>query len=214
MAVVNVDLSEYDAIRSRNKELEEQVKELKKLNESLKNGTKVILRKETQVEFTAIEMEFNPRLGYVDKPTVRKTVESSESYINFEDVRLKVENQMRDEVERSIKSNKESAQAYFEKRNALEGEYQKKKAELDKKEAELEESCKKKLQEENNKMRDTYLDRFNESERKRNELILCLNRILSLADIAASDLENRLFKPTSAIKKVRRISEIATSKKV
>ena len=51
MAVVNVDLSEYDAIRKRNSELEEQVKELKKLNESLKGGSKVILRKETVVEF-------------------------------------------------------------------------------------------------------------------------------------------------------------------
>lgn len=29
MAVVNIDLSEYDAIRKRNSELEEQVKELK-----------------------------------------------------------------------------------------------------------------------------------------------------------------------------------------
>lgn len=28
MAIVNVDLSEYDAIRKRNSELEEQVKEL------------------------------------------------------------------------------------------------------------------------------------------------------------------------------------------
>lgn len=51
MAVVNVDLSEYDAIRKRNSELEEQVKELKKLNDSLKQGAKVILRKETVVEF-------------------------------------------------------------------------------------------------------------------------------------------------------------------
>ena len=51
MAVVNVDLSEYDAIRKRNSELEEQVKELKKLNESLKSGSKVILRKETTLLF-------------------------------------------------------------------------------------------------------------------------------------------------------------------
>lgn len=55
MAVVNVDLSEYDAIRKRNSELEEQVKELKKLNESLKGGSKVILRKETVVEYYEIE---------------------------------------------------------------------------------------------------------------------------------------------------------------
>ena len=49
MAVVNVDLSEYDAIRKRNSELEEQVKELKKLNDYLKQGAKVIIRKETVV---------------------------------------------------------------------------------------------------------------------------------------------------------------------
>lgn len=60
MAVVNVDLSEYDAIRNRNKELEEQVKELKKLNESLKNDTKVILRKETIVEYQDEFRRFRP----------------------------------------------------------------------------------------------------------------------------------------------------------
>lgn len=49
MAIVNVDLSEYDAIRKRNSELEEQVKELKELNDSLKQNAKVILRKETVV---------------------------------------------------------------------------------------------------------------------------------------------------------------------
>lgn len=62
MAVVNVDLSEYDAIRKRNSELEEQVKELKKLNESLKSGSKVILRKETVV----IERFFRKRSIYDD----------------------------------------------------------------------------------------------------------------------------------------------------
>lgn len=49
MAIVNIDLSEYDAVRKRNSELEEQVRELKKLNESLKSDSKVILRKETVV---------------------------------------------------------------------------------------------------------------------------------------------------------------------
>lgn len=59
MAIVNVDLSEYDAIRKRNSELEEQVKELKKLNDSLKQGAKVILRKEVVVE-TASSIEPEP----------------------------------------------------------------------------------------------------------------------------------------------------------
>lgn len=217
MAVVNVDLSEYDAIRNRNKELEEQVKELKKLNESLKNGIKVILRKETVVENKSIIPRGHfGKNGWEaeDQPKIRRTVESSESYINFEDVRLKVENQMREEVERSIKDNKAACEKYLEKYNSLDADFQIKKAELDKKESELEESCKKKLQEENDKMRDKYKDSFTESERKRNELVLCLNRIVSLADIAASELENSWFPPRKTINKVIRISEIATNKKV
>ena len=207
MAVVNVDLSEYDAIRNRNKELEEQVKELKKLNESLKNDAKVILRKETVVECEEIFSRLE-RNGFEHEPKIRRrTVESSESYINFEDVRLKVENQMCKEVERSIKEKDAARERYLDKYDSLDADFKKK-------EAELEESNKKKLEEENAKLRDEYKDKFAESERKRNQLTLCLNRILSLADIAASELENRFFPPRKTIKKVRRISEIATNKEV
>ncbi len=43
MAVVNIDLFlRMMCIRKRNSELEEQVRELKKLNESLKSDSKVI----------------------------------------------------------------------------------------------------------------------------------------------------------------------------
>lgn len=207
MAVVNVDLSEYDAIRNRNKELEEQVKELKKLNESLKNDAKVILRKETVVECEEIISRLE-RNGFEHEPKIRRrTVESSESYINFEDVRLKVENQMRKEVERSIKEKDAARERYLDKYDSLDADFKKK-------EAELEESNKKKLKEENAKLRDEYKDKFAESERKRNQLTLCLNRILSLADIAGSELENRFFPPRKTIEKVRRISEIATNKKI
>lgn len=139
MAVVNVDLSEYDAIRKRNSELEEQVKELKKLNESLKGGSKVILRKETVV----IERFFRKRSLYddkfFDKPTEddkynenRRALESSESYVNFEDVRLKVEQAMQDEVNRSIQDRNLEKQAYADKKNKLDNEYNGRKAELKK----------------------------------------------------------------------------------
>ncbi len=126
MAVVNVDLSEYDAIRKRNSELEEQVKELKKLNESLKSGSKVILRKETVV----IERIFRERSLYGDmffhQPKEdnkynenRRALESSESYVNFEDVRLKVEQAMQDEVNRSIHDRDMEKQAYAERKISL-----------------------------------------------------------------------------------------------
>lgn len=139
MAVVNIDLSEYDAIRKRNSELEEQVKELKKLNESLKGGSKVILRKETVV----IKRFFRKRSLYddmfFDKPIEdgmydenRRALESSESYVNFEDVRLKVEQAMQDEVNRSIHDRNLEKQAYADKKNKLDNEYNGRKAELKK----------------------------------------------------------------------------------
>lgn len=219
MAVVNVDLSEYDAIRNRNKELEEQVKELKELNESLKNGTKVILRKETVVEYQDEFRRFHPNYGpdgHIDdcRPNIRRTTESSESYINFEDVRLKVENEMREEVERSIKDNKAAYEKWSKEYDSLDADFQKKKAELDKKEAELKESYNKKWEEKNKELRDKYKDMLINSEKSKNELILCLNRITSLADIVASELENSWFPPRKTINKVMRISEIATNKKV
>lgn len=95
MAMVNVDLSEYDAIRKRNSELEEQVKELKKLNDSLKQGAKVILRKKVVVETDSpIEPWRDSQIVGFREGVYRsnkRIVESSESYVNFEDVRLKVD---------------------------------------------------------------------------------------------------------------------------
>ena len=147
MAIVNIDLSEYDAIRNRNRELEEQVKELKKVNEDLKSNAKVILRKETISKTKIKEITYHSFGGVdtVDKPT-KINVNTSESYVNFEDVRLKVENEMRKEIEESIEIRKR----YEEKYKALDDEFQQKRAEL-------EESCKKKLLAENDKMRDAYL---------------------------------------------------------
>ena len=129
MAVVNVDLSEYDAIRKRNSELEEQVKELKKLNESLKGGSKVILRKETTLLFTKPRTLWN---DYEDDESQRKTIDSSESYVNFEDVRLKVEQAMQDEINRSIHDRNMEKQAYADRKNKLDNEYNRKKAGLKK----------------------------------------------------------------------------------
>ena len=220
MAVVNVDLSEYDAIRNRNKELEEQVKELKKLNESLKSNAKVILRKETVVKSFDYERISNPyfdELGHYNegvRPKQTKIVESSESYINFEDVRLKVENQMRKEVEDSIKANKAAYEKYLEKYSLLDADFQKKSKELDKKKEELEESNKKKLEEENAKLRDEYKGKFAESERKRNQLTLCLKQINILADKVNVYLGSRFFVSSAAIEQVKRIMEISSNKEV
>lgn len=129
MAVVNVDLSEYDAIRKRNSELEEQVKELKKLNDSLKCGSKVILRKETTFLFYKARTLWD---DYKDEEPQRKNIESSESYVNFEDVRLKVENAMQNEVKRSIHDRDCERQSYTDAKSKLDNEYNLKKADLEK----------------------------------------------------------------------------------
>ncbi len=134
MAVVNVDLSEYDAIRKRNSELAEQVKELKKLNDSLKQGVKVIIRKETVVEREVDTPSYSHLTGLptYKRSTHRDRVESSESYVNFEDVRLKVEQAMKDEIDRSIDSRDYERHSYAEAKRKLDSEYDLKKVVLEK----------------------------------------------------------------------------------
>lgn len=154
MAIVNVDLSEYDAIRKRNSELEEQVKELKKLNDSLKQGVKVILRKETVVvERTLRRRSFFEEMNNLPQENDgfdenRRTIKSSESYVNFEDARLKVENAMQDEVKRSIHDRDCERRAYEDLKNKLinkqigmkadlQKEYEKKEKDLEEKYARM-----------------------------------------------------------------------------
>lgn len=116
MAVVNVDYSEFETLKNRVKELEETVKEKDKTIASLKDGSRVIIRKEVQVEYerSAFDGICGSQTDHLysrdDKP--RRTVETSESYLGFEDVRLKVEEQMKDEVKRSIQQRDASRESY------------------------------------------------------------------------------------------------------
>lgn len=206
MAVVNVDLSEYDAIRKRNSELEEQVKELKKFNESLKQDAKVILRKETVV----IERFFRKRSFFDDRfchqtteddnyDENRRILEPSESYVNFEDVRLKVEQAMQDEVNRSIYDRNQEKQAYAEKKNKLDNEYNGKKAELkkvyEKKTKDLEEDYSRKEIE----LRNKYSAMVRDFESEKLRILNLLPNIRKLAEELHDDLNKRFFKPKHAI---------------
>lgn len=200
MAIVNVDLSEYDAIRKRNSELEEQVKELKKLNDSLKQGAKVILRKVVFVE-TASPIEREPWrdsqiVGFregVDRFN-KRIVESSESYVNFEDVRLKVEQAMQDEVKRSIHDRDCEKQAYADERNKLEEE-------LAKKEKELKEDNKRKFEEDERDLREKYDRMTGNFEAERIRVRYKLPNIASMATDLRDELTKiRFFKPKLAIK--------------
>lgn len=118
MAVVNVDYSEFETLKNRVKELEETVKEKDKTIASLKDGSRVIIRKEVQIEYETFSDPFR-RMRGIDKDPLysqdekpRRTVETSESYIGFEDVRLKVEEHMKDEINRSIKQRDASRESY------------------------------------------------------------------------------------------------------
>nr|DAI43289.1 MAG TPA: hypothetical protein [Caudoviricetes sp.] len=191
MAVVNVDLSEYDAIRKRNSELEEQVKELKKLNESLKSGSKVILRKETVVEREVEIPSYDDRtlMPTYKRRMCRNVVESSESYVNFEDVRLKVEQAMQDEVNRNINDRNLEKQAYAEMKNKLVNEQLGMKSNLQK---EYEKKAKD-LEEEYHRKECNF-----ESEKLR--ILNLLPKINKLAIELHDDLVKRFFMPKNAVK--------------
>lgn len=198
MAIVNVDLSEYDAIRKRNSELEEQVKELKKLNDSLKQGTKVILRKEIILLFNKPRTLWD---DYEDDEPQRKTIKSSESYVNFEDVRLKVENAMQDEVKRSIYDRDCERRAYADEKNKLDEKYNGMKADLkktyEKKEKDLEEK---------------YARMTGEFEAKRLRMLNKLPKIATMATDLRDELNKCFFKPKLAIKLANDIIDFSTKK--
>lgn len=199
MAIVNVDLSEYDAIRKRNSELEEQVKELKELNDSLKQGAKVILRKETTLLFNKHRAMWDYDDG--DDEPQRKTIGSSESYVNFEDVRLKVEQAMQDEVNRSIHDRNLEKQAYAEKKNKLDNEYNGMKADLkktyEKKEKDLEEK---------------YARMTGNFEAERIRVLNKLPKIATMATDLRDELNKCFFKPKLAIKLANDIIDSSTKK--
>ena len=198
MAIVNVDLSEYDAIRKRNSELEEQVKELKTLNDSLKQGTKVILRKEIILLFNKPRTLWD---DYEDDESQRKTIKSSESYVNFEDVRLKVENAMQDEVKRSIYDRDCERRAYADEKNKLDEKYNGMKADLkktyEKKEKDLEEK---------------YARMTGEFEAKRLRILNKLPKIATMATDLRDELNKCFFKPKLAIKLANDIIDFSTKK--
>ena len=199
MAVVNVDLSEYDAIRKRNSELEEQVKELKKLNDSLKQGTKVIIRKETVVEREVDIPSFNPLTGLPTskRGVYRDRVASSESYVNFEDVRFKVEQAMQDNINRSIHDRDCERQSYTDAKSKLDNEYNLKKADLEK--------------EYKNKAEDlerSYQRKVCDFESEKQCILNLLPKINKLATELRDDLVKRFFMPKHAIELAESIINI------
>lgn len=215
MAIVNVDLSEYDAIRKRNSELEEQVKELKKLNDSLKQGAKVILRKETVVEVNVPRPRygrFEPDFDMEEKPTTRRTIESSESYVNFEDVRLKVENAMQNEVKRSIYDRDCERRAYADEKNKLDGKYNGMMADLKKTYEQKKKDLEAVYKDKERDLREKYTSMTGEFEAKRLRILNKLPKIATMATDLRDELNKCFFKPKLAIKLANDIIDYSTKK--
>lgn len=212
MAVVNVDYSEFETLKNRVKELEETVKEKDKTIASLKDGSRVIIRKEVQIEYETFSEPFrrlrgidkDPLYSQDDKP--RRTVETSESFLGFEDVRLKVEEHMKDEVKRSIQQRDEaranydsSVQRYNEKVKMLDANEKSLKDKYAKKEANLISEYKEK----GKALEADYLAKGKEYKRQLeidyNNYIKKAARLLSISDSAKEALSllnaNRFFKP-------------------
>ena len=161
----------------------------------------MILRKETVVERKVDVPTYDHITGLptYKQRMCRDTTESSESYVNFEDVRFKVEHAMQDEVNRSIQDRNLEKQAYAEKKNKLDNEYNGRKADLkkvyEKKAKDLEEDYSRKEIE----LRNKYSAMVANFESDKLRILNLLPNIRKLAEELHDDLNKRFFKPKHAI---------------
>ena len=199
MSTLHIELSEYDAMRNRNKELEERVKQMEEELKGCKDGSRVIIRK-------VMEQKEAGRFLYYDHPQRRsiysseqpKEIVVSENYINFEDVRVKIEDKMKEDVEASIRFHNEQAENYSRKANSLESEYSEKKSKLDEKfgnEIKNIKAERDKVRAENAELKRRAREKF--------------SSISNLAIEATERLESMWFKPPHVISLVREISNMA-----
>ena len=206
MATLHIELSEYDAMRNRNKELEERVKQLEEELKGCKDGSRVIIRK-------VMEQKEAGRFSYYDHLQGRpiygseqsKEIVVSENYINFEDVREKIEDKMKDAIEASIRFHNEQAENYSRKANSLESEYSEKKSKL---EQEYEEK-KGKLDIKFDNDTKNIIKNLNETRAALENLERSTRSertdIHRLANEALERLQSMWFKPSQAISLVREI---------
>ena len=195
MSTLHIELSEYDAMRNRNKELEERVKQLEEELKGCKDGSRVIIRK-------VMEQKEAGRFLYYDHLQRRsiysseqpKEIVVSENYINFEDVRVKIEDKMKEDVEASIRFHNEQAENYSRKANSLESEYSEKKSKLDEKfgnEIKNIKAERDKVRAENDEIKRRAREKF--------------SSIRNLAIEATERLESMWFKPSCTISLIREI---------
>ena len=206
MSTLHKELTEYDAMRNRNKELEERVKQLEEELKGCKDGSRVIIRKvmeQKEAGRFSYYYHIQGRPIYGSEQT--KEIVVSENYINFEDVREKIKDKMKDAIEESIRFHNEQAENYSRKANALESEYSEKKSKLEQEYEEKKGKLDRKFDNDTKNIRENLnktraalenLERSTRSER---------TDIHRLANEALERLQSMWFKPSQAISLVREI---------
>ena len=206
MSTLHIELSEYDAMRNRNKELEERVKQLDEELKGCKDGSRVIIRK-------VMEQKEAGRFQYYDHLQGRpiygseqtKEIVVSENYINFEDVRVKIEDKMKDAIEASIRFHNEQADNYSRKVNSLESEYSEKKSKLEQEYEEKKGKLDKKFDNDTKNIRENLNKTRATLENLERSTRLERTEIYKLANEALERLQSMWFKPSHAISLVREI---------
>lgn len=206
MSTLHIELSEYDAMRNRNKELEERVKQLEEELKGCKDGSRVIIRKvmeQKEAGRFSYYAHLQGRPIYDSEQT--KEIVVSENYINFEDVREKIEDKMKDAIEASIRFHNEQADNYSRKANSLENEYSEKKSKLEKEYEEKKGKLDEKFGNEIKNIkaeRDKVRAENDEIKRRAREKF---SSIRNLAIEATERLESMWFKPSCTISLIREI---------
>ena len=208
MSTLHIELSEYDAMRNRNKELEERVKQLEEELKGCKDGSRVIIRK-------VMEQKEAGRFSYYGHLQGRpiygseqsKEIVVSENYINFEDVRVKIEDKMKDAIEASIRFHNEQADNYSRKVNSLESEYSEKKSKLEQEYEEKKGKLDKKFDNDTKNIRENLNKTRAALENLERSTRLKRTEIYKLTNEALERLQSMWFKPSHAISLVREIAK-------
>lgn len=137
MAMVQVDLSEYDMLREAKIKAEEEVKELKETIKGLKDKSRVIIQ--TKYKYHTIDTgKIASELRYsdtynilnikniIDRNLRTQTMEGfngeydSNQYIGFDDVAAKVEAHYKKDIDKVIESYEQSKKDYYDLRDKVE----------------------------------------------------------------------------------------------
>lgn len=116
MAVINIELSEYDSLRESYQKAKDEIKQLKNEIDGLKNRSRVIIRTEPVLSELDINKtvdnfnRFNRYLGFEPRLAIQKAIEmvlndsnvdytkATERYVNFDDIKDKIEKQISNSV--------------------------------------------------------------------------------------------------------------------